>query len=141
MPPPPALPGLSEVAVVELRTADGLALLGWHVAPTRQGAPTILSLAGNGGSLAHRAPRVQRFRQHGFGALFVAWRGYGGNAGTPGEDGFTRDAEAGLAFLRACGAALVGIARLALLGVVPAYATAPDRPVLEGAAFFRKDLR
>jgi ribosomal protein S18 acetylase RimI-like enzyme len=28
-----------------------------------------------------------------------------------------------------------------LLGVVPAYAMAPDRPVLEGAAFFWKDLR
>jgi pimeloyl-ACP methyl ester carboxylesterase len=102
-PPPPALLGLSGVDVVELRTADGLALLGWSMAPTREGAPTILYLHGNGGSLAHRAPRVQRFRQHGFGALFVEWRGYGGNAGTPGEDGFTRDAEAGLAFLRAHG--------------------------------------
>lgn len=102
-PPPPALLGLTGVERVELRTADGLTLLGWHVAPAREDAPMLLYLHGNGGSLAHRAPRVQRFRQHGFGALFVQWRGYGGNPGTPGEDGFSRDAEAGLAFLRAQG--------------------------------------
>lgn len=99
-PPPPGLLGLAGVERVALRTADGLALLGWHAAPTRAGAPTILYLHGNGGSLAHRAPRVQRFLQHGFGALFVQWRGYGGNPGTPGEDAFARDAEAGLGFLR-----------------------------------------
>ncbi len=99
-PPPPAMLGLAGVEAVRLRTADGLDLLGWHLPPARADAPTLLYLHGNGGSLAHRAPRVQRFRQHGLGTLLVEWRGYGGNPGTPGEDAFTLDAEAGLAFLR-----------------------------------------
>lgn len=102
-PPAPERLGLAGVARVTLRTADGLDLLGWHAPAPQPGAPTILYLHGNGGSLLHRVPRVQRFQRQGWGALFVQWRGYGGNPGSPGEDGLTRDAEAGLAFLRAAG--------------------------------------
>jgi hypothetical protein len=101
-PPAPAALGLQAVQEVRLRTEDGLDLLGWRV-EGRADAPVLLYLHGNGGSLLHRAPRVQRFQRQGWGALFVEWRGYGGNPGTPGEDAFMRDARAGLAALRAQG--------------------------------------
>jgi fermentation-respiration switch protein FrsA (DUF1100 family) len=99
-PPPPAMLGLRGVEAITLRTEDGVALLAWRVAATRPEAPVVLYLHGNGGSLMHRAPRVQRFQQQGWGALLVEWRGYGGNAGTPSEDGLAADARAGLAALQ-----------------------------------------
>jgi fermentation-respiration switch protein FrsA (DUF1100 family) len=128
-PPLPALMGLDGVQAVTLRTADDLAILAWHVPAARPEAPVILYLHGNGGSLAHRAMRVQRFRAQGFGALFVQWRGYGGNPGQPSEDGLTRDAEAGLDFLRQVG---VPAARTVLwgesLGTGIAIRLAAERP-------------
>jgi hypothetical protein len=101
-PPLPAALGLQGVREIRLRTEDGLDILGWRV-EGRADAPVLLYLHGNGGSLLHRAQRVQRFQRLGWGALLVEWRGYGGNPGTPGEDGFMRDARAGLAALRAEG--------------------------------------
>jgi pimeloyl-ACP methyl ester carboxylesterase len=112
-PPPPAMLGLQGVRTVTLRTSDGLDILAWRVAEARADAPVLLYLHGNGGSLAWRAGRVQRVQQQGWGALFVQWRGYGGNPGAPSEDGLTRDAEAGLAVLRAEG---VAPARIVLWG-------------------------
>lgn len=99
-PPPPAALGLQAVREIRLRTEDGLDLLGWRV-EGRTDAPVLLYLHGNGGSLSHRAPRVQRFQRLGWGALLVEWRGYAGNPGRPGEEAFLRDARAGLAALRA----------------------------------------
>jgi len=104
-PPSPPQLGLSGVEAVQLRTADGLAILGWRVAAARADAPVVLYLHGNGGSLAHRAPRVARFQRQGWGALFVQWRGFGGNPGAASEAGLIEDARAGLAALRAEGVA------------------------------------
>lgn len=112
-PPEPATLGLDGVRAVQLRTSDGLAILGWRVEAARADAPVVLYLHGNGGSLVHRARRAQWLRQQGWGALFVQWRGYGGNPGTPSEAALLRDAEAGLAALRAAG---VAASRIVLWG-------------------------
>ena len=104
-PPPPAALGLGRVEERRIVTADGLSILGWRLREATPGAPVILYLHGNGGSLRHRAPRVQRFEQQGWGALFVQWRGYGGNPGRPDEAGLAQDALAGLRALRAEGVA------------------------------------
>jgi fermentation-respiration switch protein FrsA (DUF1100 family) len=112
-PPPPALFGLPRVAAMQLRTADGLDILAWTLPPARGDAPVLLYLHGNGGSLAHRADRVRRFERLGWGALFVQWRGYGGNPGTPSEAGLTEDARAGLAALQEAG---VPASRIVLWG-------------------------
>lgn len=104
-PPPPAALGLGRVEERRITTADGLTLLGWRLREGAPGAPVILYLHGNGGSLLHRARRVQRFEQQGWGALFVQWRGYGGNPGRPDEAGLAQDALAGLRALRAEGVA------------------------------------
>src|SRR5438105_248339 len=43
-----------------LRTADGLNLLSWYLAP-RQGRPAILYCHGNGGHIGYRADRISPF--------------------------------------------------------------------------------
>ncbi len=133
-PPAPAALGLRGVQAVELRTADGLALLGWHLEPARADAPVLLYLHGNGGSLLHRAGRAQRFADLGWGALFVQWRGYGGNPGSPSEAGLALDAAAGLDWLAARG---VPPARIVAwgesLGTGLAVRLAAERPAALGA--------
>lgn len=112
-PPSPATLGLTRVEERRLTTQDGLELLGWRLREEAPGAPVILYLHGNGGSLLHRARRVQRFQQQGWGALFVQWRGYGGNPGRPDEAGLALDALAGLRELRTEG---VSPARIVVWG-------------------------
>jgi fermentation-respiration switch protein FrsA (DUF1100 family) len=133
-PPAPAALGLSGVRAVTLRTADGLDILAWRVAAAREDAPVLLYLHGNGGHLAYRAGRVQRFQALGWGALLVQWRGYGGNPGAPSEAGLAEDARAGLAALRAEG---VAPARIVLwgesLGTGPAVRLAAEQPEAVGA--------
>jgi fermentation-respiration switch protein FrsA (DUF1100 family) len=128
-PPAPALLGLERTRPVAVRTEDGLGLLGWRVAAARPDAPVVLYLHGNGGSLAHRAIRVRQFQAQGWGALFVQWRGYGGNPGQPGEEGLARDARAGLALLAAEG---IAPSRIVIwgesLGTGPAVRLAAERP-------------
>ena len=89
------IPGMAEV---ETTTADGLRLLAWY-APARDGRPTLLYLHGNGGHIAYRADRARTLTAAGYGLLLVEYRGYGGNPGSPSEDGFHADAEAALAYL------------------------------------------
>jgi hypothetical protein len=128
-PAPPAAHGLRGVEEVSVRTEDGLDLLAWMAAPARAGAPVILYLHGNGGSLAHRAGRLREFQSRGWGALFLQWRGYGGNAGSPGEAGLALDAHAALSALQARG---VPPGRTVLwgesLGTGPAVRLAAERP-------------
>jgi fermentation-respiration switch protein FrsA (DUF1100 family) len=133
-PPSPAMLGLRGVEARTLHTADGVAILAWQVAPPHDRAPVVLYLHGNGGSLLHRAGRVQRFQREGWGALFVQWRGYGGNPGSPSEAGLTADAQAGLAALRAEG---IAPARIVLwgesLGTALAVRLAAEQPEAVGA--------
>lgn len=133
-PPAPASLGLPQVAQVTLRTADGLGILGWSLPPARPGAPVVLYLHGNGGSLLHRASRAARFAELGWGALFVQWRGYGGNPGAPGEDGLAEDARAGLAALQAQGVAAARIVAWGeSLGTGIAIRLAAEQPRALGA--------
>jgi fermentation-respiration switch protein FrsA (DUF1100 family) len=89
------LPGLTTITV---HTADGLALTAWFK-PPEPGKPTLLYLHGNAGNLIGRIARVRRFAQPGWGELFLEYRGYGGNPGTPSEDGLNQDAVSALAYL------------------------------------------
>jgi fermentation-respiration switch protein FrsA (DUF1100 family) len=104
-PPPPALMGLPQVSETRLRTADWLDILAWNLPAARPDAPVLLYLHGNGGHLGYRADRAHRFARLGWGALFVQWRGYGGNPGAPSEAGLAEDARAGLRALQDAGIA------------------------------------
>ena len=80
-------------------TEDGLTLHGWFVPP--EGAPTgvtVIVFNGNAGNRAHRAPLARALAQRGIATLLVDYRGFGGNPGSPSEEGLARDARAALAY-------------------------------------------
>lgn len=96
-PPGSALPGGREVT---LTTEDGLALRAWHVAPTgTDRGVTILFTPGNAGSRMLRAPLARKLAAKGFAVLLLDYRGYGGNPGSPSENGLISDARAARAYL------------------------------------------
>ncbi|MFG1949010.1 alpha/beta hydrolase [Nonomuraea sp. NPDC048826] len=96
-PVPPAaevVPGAREVT---LTTADGLRLGAWYVPgdhPVR-----VLVAGGNAGNRLHRAPLARALAAHGLPVLLMDYRGYGGNPGSPSEDGLRLDARAARDFL------------------------------------------
>jgi fermentation-respiration switch protein FrsA (DUF1100 family) len=82
---------------VELVASDGVRLDAWFLpapeAPAR-GARAVLVCHGNAGSMEHRLPVAQAFREMGLAVLLFDYRGYGASAGSPSEQGLYRDAEA-----------------------------------------------
>lgn len=86
---------------VTLTTSDGLQLGAWLLAPTGVDRDrAVLYLPGNGGNREGRIGVGQALAREGFTVLLVDYRGYGGNPGSPSEDGLAVDAEAALAYLR-----------------------------------------
>lgn len=96
--PAPAEAGAADMRPVTLNTADGLALTAWY-APAAENRATIAYFHGNAGNIAYRVDKTRALRQSGYGLLLVEYRGYGGNPGSPTEDGLYADAEAAYAFL------------------------------------------
>jgi fermentation-respiration switch protein FrsA (DUF1100 family) len=92
--------GLARAEVVTFMTADGLRLGAWFVAgsgsPPR---PTFVVFNGNGGHRGYRAPLAAALQRHGFNVLLTDYRGYGGNPGSPDEDGLAADAQAARAYV------------------------------------------
>ena len=99
------LAGVPEMSAVTLETADGLELLAWYRAPAIEGRPTVVYLHGNAGHIGQRGGKVKPYLDAGYGVLLVSWRGYGGNPGSPTEQGLYHDARAALDFLDARGVA------------------------------------
>jgi uncharacterized protein len=83
---------------VTLPTADGLELGAWHV-PARGDGVTVLVANGNGGDRSGRAPLAHALTHRGMGVLLFDYRGYGGNPGTPSEQGLALDVRAARAHL------------------------------------------
>src|SRR5688572_23289185 len=86
--PSPNQAGLTDAQPVTFETSDGLRLGAWFVPGT--GSPprlTILVFNGNAGNRAYRAPLAASLRRHGLQVLLTDYRGYGGNPGTPSEQG------------------------------------------------------
>lgn len=82
-----------------LRAPDGteLAFLLAEGSPAR---PVILHFHGNGGNAEDRTGLGDVLRNLGFGVVLAEYRGYGGNAGRPGEAAIATDAAAYLAWVR-----------------------------------------
>jgi fermentation-respiration switch protein FrsA (DUF1100 family) len=92
--------GLSDVEPVTFETTDGLELNGWFVAASGPSPPiTVLVFNGNAGNRAHRAPLAAALQRHGLQVLLIDYRGYGGNAGTPTENGLAADSRAAHTYL------------------------------------------
>lgn len=83
---------------VTLTTRDGLELMAHWRAPAAD-QPTVVHFHGNAGSLAGATAENKELAARGFGVLLVEYRGYGGNPGSPSEEGFYEDGRAALAFL------------------------------------------
>ena len=84
---------------VVLRAADGTNVIAWTV-PPKAGKPVVLYFHGNGGSLAHRVPRLRPLVADGTGLVALSYRGYGGSEGSPSEEGLIADARAAYDFAR-----------------------------------------
>jgi uncharacterized protein len=91
------LPGARDV---QLTTSDGLPLGAWYV-PARgpAGGFTILVANGNAGDRSLRAPLARALSNQGFGVLLFDYRGFGGNPGSPSEQGLAQDVRAARHFL------------------------------------------
>ena len=125
----PADAGLSIVSVEKLRTSDGETIVAWYAEATAA-RPVILFLHGNAGEISDRAGRLAFYQSHGFGVLFVSYRGYGGSSGTISEPGFITDAITAYDWLRTRGVPPERIAVVGeSLGTGVAVQLAAARPV------------
>jgi len=98
--PTPGEIGLTHVEEVTFQTIDGLRLSGWFVAASGPSPRvTVLVFNGNTGNRAHRGPLAETLHRHGIQVLLFDYRGYGGNAGTPSEDGLAADSRAARSYL------------------------------------------
>ena len=102
---PPAddvIPGAEDVT---LHTADGLELGAWFVpaAGGRDRGMAVLVAPGNGGNRASRAGLATQLARRGLGVLLMDYRGYGGNPGSPSEEGLAADADAAVQALEDLG--------------------------------------
>jgi fermentation-respiration switch protein FrsA (DUF1100 family) len=92
--------GLAGAESVAFVTSDGLRLSAWFVTGTGSSPrPTVIVFSGNAGHREYRAPLAAALRAHGLNVLLTDYRGYGGNPGTPTEDGLAADARAARAYI------------------------------------------
>lgn len=99
--------GVGDMAVVSVRTGDGLDLQGWYKAPAALGKTTLLLFHGNGETVAWNGHIARALIDAGYGVFMAEYRGYGGNPGKPSEAGLYHDGRAALDFLEAAGARVV----------------------------------
>lgn len=92
--PPAADVGLPDAERVTVPTTDGLQLDAWYVPAAGEPVGAVLVLHGNAGDRADRAPLAVALRDRGLASLLLDYRGFGGNPGTPSQQGLLDDAEA-----------------------------------------------
>jgi pimeloyl-ACP methyl ester carboxylesterase len=104
-PVPPADDVILGARDLTLRTADGLELGAWFVpaAGPRDTRTAVLVAPGNGGNRAGRAGLAEEMARRGLAVLLMDYRGYGGNPGSPSEEGLAADADAAVRALGALG--------------------------------------
>lgn len=104
-----AVPSATEVIDgaqdVVLHTADGLELGAWFVPadPASDTGMAVLVAPGNGGNREGRAGLAEHLSRRGLAVMLIDYRGYGGNPGTPSEEGLAADADAAVSALERLG--------------------------------------
>lgn len=93
-----ALPGAEELS---LSTDDDLELDAWFLSPSSEAdrGQAVLYLPGNAGDRSSRSGIATELSERGFGVLLLDYRGFGGNPGSPSEEGLASDARAGVVAL------------------------------------------
>ncbi len=104
---PPAAEVIAGARDVTLHTEDGLELGAWFV-PAAEGRAlgvpmAVLVAPGNGGNREGRAGLAEELSNRGLAVLLMDYRGYGGNPGSPNEEGLAADAFAATEALEALG--------------------------------------
>jgi pimeloyl-ACP methyl ester carboxylesterase len=93
---PPAGDVIEGARDVEVHTEDGLDLGAWFVPPATPAGTgsgmAVLFAPGNGGNRQGRAGLAEELSRRGLAVLLMDYRGYGGNPGSPNEDGLAADA-------------------------------------------------
>ena len=84
----------SDVPVRTAETADGLVHRVWLVPAVGEPVARVLVFNGNAGNKAHRLPLARSLAVEGMEVVLFDYRGYGGTAGSPTEEGLVTDAEA-----------------------------------------------
>ena len=112
---------------VVIETDDGIRLGAWYF-PVAAEAPAVLVFNGNGGDRSMRWPLAAALNRMGLSVLLFDYRGYGGNPGSPSEDGLAADARAAQEWL----AAQPGVEQIVYfgesLGAAVAVGLAVQRP-------------
>lgn len=124
-PPPAAASVLPAAEQVTLTTDDGLSLGAWWL---EQGPTAVVVLPGNAGNRAGRAPLATALGGLGLSVLLVDYRGYGGNPGTPSEDGLLADGRAAMDWVTTRSASEEVVLFGESLGAAVAIGIAVDRP-------------
>jgi len=91
-------PAQHHMQVVHYTTADNLVLAAWY-APPKDGKPVFVLFHGNAENLSSWVPVPDYFTKLGYGFLLAEYRGYGGNPGSPSENGFYNDGRAAMNWL------------------------------------------
>lgn len=94
--PGPALPDprrtlIPQAVAIDLKAESGGRLVSWYIEPARE-KPVILYFQGNAGTIADRDFKANAFAVAGFGVWLTGYRGFGGNGGSPTEEGLYADA-------------------------------------------------
>ena len=104
---PPADEVIAGARDVSLHTEDGLELGAWFVpaagGDTDATPMAVLVAPGNGGNREGRAGLAEELSDRGLAVLLMDYRGYGGNPGSPTEEGLAADAFAATEALEALG--------------------------------------
>jgi hypothetical protein len=90
-----AVDGFERVA---LQSADGIALISLF-APPQGSRPVVAIFHGNAGHIGYRLDKALGLMARGYGVMLAGYRGYGGNPGSPTEDGLYADGRAALDWL------------------------------------------
>ena len=85
---------------VTTTTSDGLEPAGWFH-PGTPNTPIVIVFHGNAGNRGDRVVLGSRLVDAGMGVAMFDYRGYGGNAGSPSEEGLANDAQAMVGWVEA----------------------------------------
>jgi hypothetical protein len=121
---------------LEVASTDGIDLTVWmRVDDTNADRPVVIVFPGNAGNRAGRIPLGNALADAGYGVVLAEYRGYGGNPGSPSEDGLTSDALATIAAIRSRppsgrGVVYFGESLGAAVAIAAAERTQPDALIL-----------
>jgi fermentation-respiration switch protein FrsA (DUF1100 family) len=97
----PPLPPVARLEEVRYTTEDGHELAGWFLPAAgkpREPYATVVVSNGNAGNRGNRLPLAEGLAARGYSVLLTDYRGYGGNAGRPGEGALIADLRAAVRY-------------------------------------------